>query len=257
MTGPNVVSPRGSFRTFVYTMIDLLSNMPRDMRDHHAMHVGMDAAPPGLWMEFGVFRGDTLTLMAQRHAPQLVHGFDSFRGLPEKWRNVTDRNLLKYTERGAFDMGGRPPSLDVSNVALHKGWFNESLPRFLQDHPEDIAFLHIDSDLYSSAKLVLTQCLHQMKNGSVLVFDELFNFPAYKAGELRALYDVFHGKRYSFELLGHSLDKVLASPHSEHWPQAVAMRLLVAAPSTQLARRRGRRKNQDGSPEHRTRSHSF
>jgi len=245
MTGPSVVSPRGSFRSFVYTMLGFLSKMPRDVRDHHAMHVGMDAAPTGLWMEFGVFQGNTLIMMAQRHAPQLVHGFDSFRGLPEKWRNVTDRKLLKYTEHGAFDMGGRPPSLDVPNVVLHKGWFNESLPRFLQDHPgEDIAFLHVDSDLYSSAKLVLAQCLHRMKNGSVLVFDELVNFPAFEAGELRALYDVFEGKGYSFELLGHSLTKVVASPHREHWPQAVAMRLLVAArdeaapPSAQLTGRR-------------------
>ena len=47
----------------------------------------------GTWMEFGVFRGDTINAAADyRKAycetdPPPVYGFDTFQGLPETWGN--------------------------------------------------------------------------------------------------------------------------------------------------------------------------
>jgi len=38
---------------------------------------------------------------------------------------------------------------------VHKGWFEETLPTFTNKYMEKAAFLHIDSDLYSSAKTIL------------------------------------------------------------------------------------------------------
>merc|ERR1712216_363530 len=67
------------------------------------------------------------------------------------------------------------------------GWFNESLPRFLAQHANNVSLVHIDSDLYSSASTVLTLLGPRLSPGAVLVFDELINYIGYELHELRAL----------------------------------------------------------------------
>ena len=47
--------------------------------------------PSGIWVEFGVYSGTSVSIIAQAAAEQvgpekIVHGFDSFRGLPSAWR---------------------------------------------------------------------------------------------------------------------------------------------------------------------------
>ena len=70
----------------------------------------------------------------------------------------------------------QPPQLAEKNVAYRIGWFNETLPSFLQsEHPRaSIAFMHIDSDLYSSAATVFeTLGPKRLRPGAVIVFDEV------------------------------------------------------------------------------------
>jgi hypothetical protein len=128
----------------------------------------------GLYCEFGVFQGETINFIASR-VEQEIHGFDSFEGLPEDWRPGFDKGTFR-TE---------PPQVR-SNVRLHPGWFEDSLPRFMHDHPEPVAFLHIDADLYSSAKTVLELLSERIQPGTVIQFDEFFNFPGWAGGEYRA-----------------------------------------------------------------------
>src|SRR5918996_4291605 len=56
----------------------------------------------GMLAEFGVYRGASLTAIAQRFPDVTVHGFDSFIGLPEVWAGTGKC-------AGSFDMGGTPP----------------------------------------------------------------------------------------------------------------------------------------------------
>lgn len=135
----------------------------------------------GLFMEFGVRTGRTINHIATRRPKATIHGFDSFEGLPEAWDGYT-------MDRGAFGGEGVP---DVrSNVRLHVGWFDETLPAFLDDHggPDEqkVAFIHIDSDIYSSAKTILTELAPRLQAGSVIVFNEYFNYPNWKQHEFRA-----------------------------------------------------------------------
>ena len=44
------------------------------------------------------------------------------------------------------------------------------------EYKNNIAYLHIDSDLYSSAKTVLTKLNDRIVPGTLIVFDELINF---------------------------------------------------------------------------------
>ncbi len=155
------------------------------------------AAPAGeLFLEFGVFDGRTINHMADRVRARgvTVHGFDSFKGLPEDW-NATGR-------KGLFDRGGRLPEVR-DNVRLHPGWFDNTLPPFLKAHTEPVAFLHIDSDLYSSARTVLTLARDRLHPGTVILFDEFLNYPDYEAHEFKAFAEFLAETGFKAECLGY------------------------------------------------------
>ena len=97
----------------------------------------------GLLMEFGVAKGMWINRLAS-WTDRRIFGFDSFDGLPEPW---------SFRPAGFFAVE-TPPDVP-SNVTLVKGRFDESLPKFLHEHPEPVAFIHMDCDLYSSTKTVL------------------------------------------------------------------------------------------------------
>jgi hypothetical protein len=137
---------------------------------------------PGLYCEFGVFEGVTINHIARRSGAT-VYGFDSFEGLPEDWRAGFETSTFKVS---------RLPKV-ASNVTLCKGWFNESLPGFLKSHPEQIAFLHIDCDLYSSTKTIFELLALRIRPGTVIQFDEFFNYPGWVGGEHRAFTEFCQG----------------------------------------------------------------
>lgn len=149
----------------------------QEFDDHSKMlaHAVGLARSDGLVLEFGVATGRTITMIA-KHCRGQVFGFDSFEGLPESWYG-------DY-RRGTFARDELPPVPD--NVTLVTGWFSDTLPSFLAEHPEPVSFLHVDSDLYSSAALVLTQLRDRIVAGTVIVFDEYLNYPGWQRHEHRA-----------------------------------------------------------------------
>lgn len=149
----------------------------------------------GLVLEFGVYFGRSLGMIAASQ-PGTVHGFDSFQGLPEAW---------KATEpAGSYSTGGRLPAVP-GNVQLHVGWFEDTLPRFLQIHPGPVRLLHIDCDLYSSTRTVLEGLQDRIVPGSVLVFDDLLGYPGFEEHELRAFEEFLAASGYGFEIVAAAL----------------------------------------------------
>lgn len=126
-------------------------------------------------LEFGVATGTTLTLIASKRDDGKVFGFDSFQGLPEDW--------LPGVAAGAFARDNLP---DVPGTELVIGLFDQTLPEFLNTHQDPVDFLHVDCDLYSSARTVLEHVVPRMEPGGVIVFDEFFNYPGWQRHEYRA-----------------------------------------------------------------------
>lgn len=151
----------------------------------------------GLFMEFGVRTGRSINHIAKRRPKDTVHGFDSFEGLPEAWAGYT-------MDRGAFGGEGIPEVRE--NVRLHVGWFDAVLPPFLVDHngpkEQNVAFIHIDSDIYSSAKTILSELAPRFRPGSVIVFNEYFNYPNWKQHEFRAWQEFCAEHDVTYEYLG-------------------------------------------------------
>ena len=121
---------------------------------------------PGHWCEFGVREGRSLKWLINQYPDQIIHAFDSWEGLPEEWNHGTGT---------VDDMSCDPPEVP-DHIQLHKGWFKDTVPAWKQEHKGPIGFLHMDADIYSSTKEVLTSLNDQIVPGTVITFDEFCNF---------------------------------------------------------------------------------
>jgi len=151
-----------------------------------------EASTDGLYFEFGVRSGRSINHIARRRPNVTVHGFDSFEGLPEPWTGWT-------VERGGF--GGEGMPMVEANVELHVGWFDDTLAPFVDDHPGHVSFVHIDSDIYSSARTILCGLAARMRPGSVIVFNEYFNYPNWKQHEFKAFQEFCEEYQVTYDYL--------------------------------------------------------
>jgi len=173
---------------YLVTNMRQAQNFATDYDLHEAVRDWVDIS--GHRLEFGVASGRTIRHWARIWPDETIHGFDSFEGLPETW--------LWNIRKGHFAQ--KLPRVP-GNVQLHKGWFNETLPEWM-NNSGPVAFLHIDSDLYSSARYVLDTLAERIVPGTVIVFDEYFNFPGWQQDEFRAWQEFVAEKQIKYEYLG-------------------------------------------------------
>lgn len=147
----------------------------------------------GMYLEFGVYSGKTINYISTKVPMETVFGFDSFEGLPENWRTGF--------EKGTFKTDSLP---DVnSNVVLIQGWFKDTLPGFVKTHNENCAFIHIDCDLYSSTKTIFDNFKNKITPGTIIVFDEYFNYPNWQKGEYMAFQNFIKDTGLKYEYIGY------------------------------------------------------
>ncbi|OBA60903.1 hypothetical protein A5647_12415 [Mycobacterium sp. 1100029.7] len=164
----------------------------------------------GAFIEMGVCTGKTINFVAALNPERRIWGFDSFDGLPEQWAR-TDITVPEGTFRVNVD-GWMPPVLH--NVALVKGMFHETLPQFKEQvlKATPIAFLHVDCDIYASAKDIFDQLADNIVAGTVIVFDEFYNYPGSEEHEFRAFQ----------EFLQATAKKAVYLAFNQYFEQAVA-----------------------------------
>lgn len=178
-------------------MIDIIQNIP-DVGVYPLTyvfeHMKLKHNTDTLWLEFGVASGRTVNYIS-KFTEETVYGFDSFLGLPEKWRDGF--------EQGEFNLHGILPEVNP-NVTLIKGWFQDTLPGFLTEQRKKISFIHIDCDLYSSTKYILNEVKPYLHEGCIIVFDELVNYPGFdgETGELKAFYEFITENNVNYEWIG-------------------------------------------------------
>ena len=149
---------------------------------------GVRIAPAsGMLLEFGVATGRTIRAIAEERSAT-VFGFDSFEGLPEDW--------YEGYGKGHFATATLPEV--PSNVQLVKGWFKDTVPRFLEEHPGPVSFVNIDCDLYSSTRDVLQLLCGRFQSGTVIQFDEYFNYPGWRNHEYRAFQELVSERGLKF-----------------------------------------------------------
>ena len=139
----------------------------------------------GLFLEFGVYNGSSINILSKLRPNKIFHGFDTFTGLPEDW-DLGDKKI----KAGHFYLE-KMPNVE-KNVILHKGLFEDTIPKWQKKYREKISFINIDCDLYSSTKTVLEHLNSQIVKDTIIRFDDLLPspirpYPKWLEGEWKAL----------------------------------------------------------------------
>jgi hypothetical protein len=163
----------------------------------------------GVIMEFGVRWGPNLALLQSLRAiyepynyTRKIIGFDTFEGFESTHAKDGDSDII---HKGAYDVSenyedylsqvlsyheSEAPIDHIEKFELIKGDVVNTVPMYLDDHPETIVALAIfDMDIYHPTKEALLAIKERLVKGSIVAFDEL-NHPDFP-GETIAFREVF------------------------------------------------------------------
>jgi len=147
------------------------------------LEAGLDAAPDGIGVELGVYRGASLTHAAKRQPHRRFHGFDSLTGFPEDGRPDWRHDFALR----------RAPRLPA-NCTLHVGYFEQTLPPFLAALDQPIGVVNLDCDIHSSARFALLALAQHLRPGVVLHVDEAVNYDTWLWNESLALFELLEAR---------------------------------------------------------------
>jgi len=123
-----------------------------------------------LILEFGVASGNSINhfakILERNKLEVLIHGFDSFLGIQEDWIGME-----KGRPTGSYSLKGVIPNLE-SNVVVHKGLVQDTLPLFLDQNKNAVGFAHLDMDTYTPGRFTLEKLKPRFKSGSLILFDD-------------------------------------------------------------------------------------
>ncbi len=182
-----------------HTVVFIEQNLPmaRSFDSRYAIYdhvIKLINNRPGMVCEFGVAGGKSINYLARLMPErQDIYGFDTFEGLPEDW-------YANYP-KGSFSQPTLPKV--APNVRLVRGLFQESLPPFLEEHQETALLIHVDCDLYSSTKTVLDLMDVRIQDGTIIIFDEFFNYPGWQDGESKTFLEYAEKSKIKFEYIGY------------------------------------------------------
>jgi len=145
---------------------------------------------PGSIVECGVYRGNSLMLLQQLSLTlepyainRTIYGFDTFEGfrsidatndpqdITEEMFSDTNDELLRQVIE--LQDVVRPVNR-IPKTHLIKGDIARTVPQFVQENPGlCISLLILDTDLYDSTKVALTNFLPHMHKGAIVLLDEV------------------------------------------------------------------------------------
>jgi len=154
------------------------TNFERRVNMYHLLDQVLAFNVPGDVVEVGCYTGESSvilqTLICRHGQHRQLPLYDSFEGLP-----VPSEQDGSELPQWARDGGGLDASLDVVREgfrryglpvpALHKGWFKDTLSTQL---PDQIAFAHLDGDLYESILTGLEQVYPRLSPGAICLIDD-------------------------------------------------------------------------------------
>jgi len=142
----------------------------------------------GDYLEFGLWKGANLVRayhLSRRYSGLSMmhfHGFDSFMGIPELTKNISEADQFPA---GAFhgsleevQQTLTTGKVDQNRVSLTKGWFCDTLiPNTRKSlNLRTVAIAYIDCDVYESTVPALDFIEPCLADGSVLIFDDWYCF---------------------------------------------------------------------------------
>lgn len=117
--------------------------------------------------ECGVYKGGTAKLIARVCNKKTIHLFDTFEGMPEEDPEV---DLHKKGEFSDADLPSVKKFLvDCQNLKFYPGFFPDTTRPITSKR---FCFVHVDVDIYQSAKDCLNFFYSRLVSGGIMVFDD-------------------------------------------------------------------------------------
>jgi len=160
---------------------------------------------PGAIVECGVFKGVSLARFAMMrdlfgHADtRKIIGFDTFGPFPETAFEQDKKQRDKFIQTAGPESISAAQLMEVlkrkgvdSNVELVEGDVCETVPRYVEEHPElRISLLNLDTDIYEPAVAILKHMWPLIAKGGILMLDDYGVFP----GETKAVDEFFGAEK--------------------------------------------------------------
>lgn len=112
------------------------------------------------------------------------HFFDSYEGLPDptgldsKPKEGTGLSHELWHDNNTATFEDVAASVEKFNfkdrVHMHKGWFNETLPK--AEFPQQLSMLRMDGDWFESTLDILNNLYHQVRPGGLILIDDYYDW---------------------------------------------------------------------------------
>jgi hypothetical protein len=119
---------------------------------------------------------------------KLVYSFDSFEGLTQFHEKDNEAVSLKGAYRGNLEELTELIELNKLDelINIQKGYIENTLPKLLEEGPSlSFSMVYIDTDLYTSSKIILDSLHSRLMKGGIFVFDE-WNYPQWPGETIAA-----------------------------------------------------------------------
>ena len=167
--------------------------------DTYVRHCIEQVSIDGMWLEFGVCTGATSREIIKLMPPDKpLYGFDWFKGLPEDWDVGNNFHARGTLFDGQYDT---PPKIE--RLEIINGLFEDTLPDFIKNKESKVAFLHVDCDLYKSTKTIFKYSKNHITAGTIIIFDEIYNYPNYEDHEYKAFMEYVEEHSIKFEWIAY------------------------------------------------------
>ena len=79
---------------------------------------------------------------------------------------------------------------------------------WLKENSDPVAFIHVDCDLYSSTKTIFDHLGDRLQVGTIILFDEYFNYPNWRNHEFKAFQEFVAGHKIRYTYLAYARQQV-------------------------------------------------
>lgn len=162
---------------------------------------------PGDVIELGVFKGSSLIQFStfrellENEKSRKIVGFDIFGEFPQAGQLESDQQFVKQwneQHNGAFlskeDIYKSLEMKGIHNVELVEGDICQTIDEYLEANPHTrISLLHIDTDIYTPAKVGLEKLFDRVVRDGIVIFDDYATIE----GETIAVDEFFLDKEYT------------------------------------------------------------
>jgi len=157
----------------------------------------------GFYIESGTKSGMAINFMAGLLPSRRIFGFTSISGAPVRW----DRPDIQFPA-GTFALKDQnnPVLPLLKNVTVYQNDYKTSLPIFKKEimMGSPVAFLHMDTEAYEPTRDTLDELGDAIVPGTIIVFDEFYNYPNAKNHEFKALYEFLKKRGLSVNYIGYN-----------------------------------------------------